>query len=278
MQFKKDHHTKLSAKRRYRISLFNESQFREILSVKLSRIQFIITMIFVALGIIGIFVILIIATPLRSILPGYMQPAQRHEAINNAIRIDSIATMAYINDAYIDNIKNILTDNIDSATPHTIDSTSQKLPLDSLLPSSELEKEFVKQFEEREKYNLSVLSPIAAEGMTFYNPVSGATPLIFNTPRLEFITSNVTPVSSVYRGTIISITYDNTDKYTVIIQHPNDFISKYAGLNDVFVLQGDKVNAGTRLGLHTKSKDTAPFTFELWHNGTALNPTEYISF
>lgn len=278
MKFNNSNHVKISTKRRYRISFFNETQFREIFSLKLSCAQFVSMVAVAVVGIIGIFVMLILVTPLRSVLPGYMQPAQRHEVINNAIRIDSIATIAQLNDHYINNIISILANEIDTIAPMVTDSISQKLPLDSLLPSSELEKEFVKQFEEREKYNLSVLSPIAAEGMTFYNPVIGAIPLTFNTPRLEFITSSTIPVSSVYRGTVISVTYTPNDKYTIIIQHPNDFISKYNGVNDVFVLQGDKVNAGSRLGLHSVTSKSVPLTFELWHNGTALNPTEYISF
>lgn len=270
---------KIAPKRHYRLSFFNESQFREIWSIKLSRAKFFASIFLLAIGITGIFTLFLLLTPLRSILPGYIQPAQRHEIINYAITLDSIATINDINSRYLNNINNILTDNIDNTPISPIDSAYSHLSPDSIKYSSEKEKEFIKQFENREKYNLSVLSPIAAEGMTFYNPASGATPNTFTSPQLSFITQSTTPVSSTYRGTIISCTYSPTNGHTIIIQHPNNFISKYSGLNNIFVIQGDKVRAGSRLGLHiNNSKNAIPLTFELWHNGTALNPTDYISF
>jgi murein DD-endopeptidase MepM/ murein hydrolase activator NlpD len=61
-----------------------------------------------------------------------------------------------------------------------------------------------------------------------------------------------------------------------VIQHPNEFISIYSGLSEIFVSNGDKINTGTRIGIAEAGK--FELKFELWHNGTALDPRQYINF
>jgi murein DD-endopeptidase MepM/ murein hydrolase activator NlpD len=87
----------------------------------------------------------------------------------------------------------------------------------------------------------------------------------------------LTPISAIYRGTVINIYRNSDDLYTIIVQHPNDFISVYDGLTTVFVKKGYKVQSGERLA-HAGERGDATFRFELWHNGAELNPTEYMTF
>ena len=144
--------------------------------------------------------------------------------------------------------------------------------------ATEAERQFVRSYEEEERFNLSVLSPIAAEGMIFTSPVTSSTsiePMPSQSPGVRIKGGSNLPVAAVYRGSVIAVNPQPDGTTSVILQHPNDFISIYSGLDDVFVGKGKKVAAGQRIG-HSQGK--TPVVFELWHNGTALNPEDYISF
>ena len=198
------------------------------------------------------------------------------------MRIDSLSTNVNINNAYLSNLINILKNDIDTtSSANSLNSdTIKHIPIDSIINTSLIERQFIQQFEDQEKFNLSVLAPIAAEGMMFYTPIYGASIKDNTSPlSIELITPTNSPISTIYNGTIIDSYYLPNVGNIIIIQHPNDFISKYSGINETFVLKGDKVTTGQRIGIsHQSNKDKQPFTFELWHKGSQLNPLDYIAF
>ena len=123
---------------------------------------------------------------------------------------------------------------------------------DSLLAASEAEMQFVRSYEEEERFNISVLAPIAAEGMVFSSPLPSAISLsdIVPTNGIKGITATanaVTPVSAVYRGTVISVA-TGADGLTTV--------------------------AARRIG-NIPSKGRV--VFELWHKGSPLDPAEFIA-
>ncbi|MCM1332848.1 MAG: M23 family metallopeptidase [Bacteroides sp.] len=226
---------------------------------------------------------LILLTPVRTLLPGYLKESQRQQVIASSIRVDSLLTHTELNSSYIANLQRILNmpgDTIDLATSIVADSIQE---IDSLLPASVAEKQFVRRFEEQEKFNLKVLSPIAAEGLDFFPPVAGAyttSPREQQAISVTLICAPKTPVTSVLSGTVIDCHKIFGRGYTVIIQHPNGFISKYSGIASSLVNTGEKVEPGTPIGLsgdNSAEKDTQVI-FELWHKGTPLNPWDYIPF
>lgn len=270
--------------RRFRLSFINENTFNQVWTIKMTQTRVILSIMLILFAIGCIVATLIVFTPIRTLLPGYLKDAQFQKNITNSIRIDSLTTEARIANAYITNIKRILTDDIDtvaiSATPL---DTATTLPIDSIIGASEIEKQFVRQFEEKEKFNLSVLSPLAAEGITFYPPIATASISTQTAEALgvRFITSRQAPISSIYNGTVVDCHYSDNNGYTIIVQHPNGFLSKYSGMAELFVANGDKIATGGRLGLSGKRDYTGaslPIIFELWHNGTPLNPRDYFAF
>lgn len=86
-------------------------------------------------------------TPVKKRLPGYMPPEQRARTEEAYLRVDSLRQLYMVQQAYIDNIVRVLdTDRV----PEKADTTNGALPLmpDSLLVSSEIEREFMKKMEE----------------------------------------------------------------------------------------------------------------------------------
>lgn len=274
--------TRFKTQKKFRLTFINENSFNEVWSIKMSRTRVILS-IFVILIAIGCIVsTLIVSTPIRTLLPGYLKTSQRQENVINSMRIDSLSTNVNINNAYLSNIINILNDNIDttSVTPPLASDTIKYIPIDSIINSSPIERQFIQQFEDQEKFNLSVLAPIVAEGMMFYTPIYGASVKENDSPlSIELITPTNSPISTIYNGTVIDSYYLPNIGNVIIIQHPNDFISKYSGIHEFFVSKGDKVTTGQRIGLsHQNNRSKKPFTFELWHKGTQLDPLDYIAF
>ena len=153
-----------------------------------------------------------------------------------------------------------------------------KTKADSLLAPSEAERQFVQLYEASDRFNLSVLTPIVAEGMAFYSPAPEALVEAVsndNATSVSFTQADLLPVSATYRGTVVSV-YNNAEGLkTVIVQHPNDFISLYSGLSECFTKPGARLLAGERIG-HSGKGNT--FTFELWHSGSATDPSDYVGF
>ncbi len=267
---------------RYRLQLVDDSHMSTLWSISGSRGRMLL------LAIILFFIITISGaallgmTPLRTMLPGYLKRSQRYEMTDMSTRVDSLSRLAAVNNRYLDNLVAILNDeiDIDSIRQAYTDSINRlQLPVDSLLGTSNAEREFVRRYEQRERFNVSVLSPVVAEGMVFYpavrSPITTA-----NEPsgRVSYQLSPSSPVSAIYRGTVIDSHYVPGEGYTMVIQHPHDFISRYTGIAEPMVEQGAKVNTGARIGLTSNARpdDRPPLTLEMWFNGSQLDPTEYI--
>ncbi len=272
--------TGFSNPRRYRLDFIAENTFNRVWTIRFGRAKvFIAAATFIA-AIAALMFVILFYTPVKSLLPSTLDDDLRSRYIDMALQIDSLENKAKINNRYIDNIVRVLSDD---AHPDSVTKTSGAViisgsQVDSLLQASEAERQFVKQYEEADRYNLSVLTPIAAEVMAFYSPVDGASDeptLVGQDTKLRFVEPGMLAISSTYRGTVILSYADGDDKSTVVVQHPNDFVSIYRGLNDCFVKIGDKLLAGQRIGHSGKNE---AFEFELWHSGAATNPGDYISF
>lgn len=282
---KVDKDIKKLLKRRVRVVLIDESRMRRIFNKRSTLPRFIVTLLIVSIiiGFIGMFII--VNTPLKSVLPGYLYSNERRDMIVNAQKLDSLNSEVALRNRYIDNIVSILNDNVDTVIPQITDTLKRIVPIDSIIATSEIERDYVAQYEYNQRFNLSVLSPLAATGITFVNPLHGAEARFpeegEDARRVTFDMQRLQPVSSVYRGTVLDI-YNTLDNgLTVIIQHPNDFISRYSGLTQIMTKRGEDVSPGSRIGLIERDKveelGINP-TFELWYKGAAVNPRNYIPF
>ena len=82
--------------------------------------------------------------------------------------------MLQIHALYLNNVSGILAGTMPIDSIREIDSLARVNP-DYEIPRSEEEMQFVKDFEEAEKYNLTVLdpNPVPTDGVFFYKPVNG---------------------------------------------------------------------------------------------------------
>lgn len=276
---------------KYRLSIINENTLEEVWKIKTSMFSGAILLLLFATFIISITAIIIIATPIRYYLPGYLDAEVREKALRSAIKADSLEQQLKFQEIYIHNIRDIFTGARQIDSVKYVDTVSVSAN-DPLLQKTDAEKEYTKRFEEEEKYNLSVLPQTAStpmESIVLFKPVKGLIIDKFNPTKgqygININASGKETVSSILEGTIIFAGYDIQSGYTIQIQHKNGFISIYKNNTLLLKKMGDKVSTGEAIAIvetqkESKEKDKSftTFGFELWYKGKALDPESYISF
>jgi murein DD-endopeptidase MepM/ murein hydrolase activator NlpD len=88
-------------------------------------------------------------------------------------------------------------------------------------------------------------------------------------------------VYAAYSGTVISANFTSEEGYVIAIQHPGNVVSLYRNNGVLLKHRGDVVRAGEPIAYVAAPErgDATPYLhFELWVNGSPVNPEEYISF
>jgi lipoprotein NlpD len=255
---------------------------------RISTSRFIISLYLcaVVLVVAAITVLLLFYSPLKRLMPGYVSPEVRHQIVETSIRMDSLYEAVQRHQLYVMNIQDILRGEIKVDSITTIDSLTV-LRSEDLMERTERENEFVRRYEETEKYNLTsqTLRKSDMEGLHFYPPVRGLLADPFNPADLHFgvdvLVTNDKNVNAVLDGTVLMSGYTANNGYVVVMQHTGNLVSVYRHLSSILVREGEKVKSGEVLGTAGVQGDKAlqPYLhIELWHKGTALDPTQYISF
>jgi lipoprotein NlpD len=271
---------------KYKLSFFNEATLEEVWSFRLSQLSAFVVLAVFAFFLIAITSFIIIKTPIRNYLPGYLDVEVRKEIVQNALKADSLERMLAVQKLYLDNVAGILTGTLPLDSIRTIDSLAHA-DANYEIPRGKAESEFVKKFEEEEKYNLSVLTPntVPIEGAFFYKPVSGVISSHYEAEKrhygVDLVAAERESVLATMDGTVVFTGFDVNYGNVIQIQHRNGFLSIYKHNELLLKDAGDRVVAGEAIALvgNTGKLSTGPHLhFELWYKGSPVNPEEYISF
>ena len=271
---------------KYRLVILNESTFEEKISFKLSRMNVFVTGSLFIIGLIGFTILLIAFTPLREYIPGYSSTKLKRQATELTYRTDSlVATLNYTN-RYLDNIRKVLKGDIENneinrdslfdqykLDPSTIDLTP--IREDSLLRE---------QVALEDKYNLFERN-INNTGQVLFSPLSGTISQEFNPENKHFAVDVVAPVDSpikaVANGTVIFAEWTAETGYVIILEHMDGLLSVYKHNGSLNKGQGDVVRSGEVIASvgNTGELTTGPHLhFELWSNGSPIDPLNFIDF
>lgn len=254
---------------------------------RVSTSRFIISLYILALviAVAAITAVLLFHSPLKTLMPGYVNPMMRKQIVESSLRIDSLNEAVMRHQQYVTNIQSILRGDLKVDSINTLDSLTVLRSAD-LVERTERETEFVLRYENEEKYNLT--APVQKNEMDklhFSPPLRGMIVTPFAPSRLNFgvdvASTNEHNVNAVLDGTILMSGYTANNGYVVIIQHAGNLVTVYKHLDSILKRESTKIKAGEAVGtIGTKDKAQGdPFLhFELWHKGTALDPAQYISF
>lgn len=272
---------------KYKLSFINEGTLEEVWAFRLSQLSAFVTLAVFAFFLIAFTSFIIIKTPIRNYLPGYLDVEVRKAIMDNALRADSLERMVEIQSLYLNNVAGIISGTIALDSIRSVDSLAHN-DINYEIPRSKEESEFVKDYEDEEKYNLTVLSDpekVPTSGVFFYKPVSGVVSSHYQSDARHFgVDIAAAPKESVLStldGTVIYTGFDPNHGNVIQIQHKNGFISVYKHNELLLKEVGDHVVAGEAIALvgNTGSLSTGPHLhFELWYKGNPVNPEDYIAF
>ena len=276
---------------KYRLVLLNDSTFQEIGYLRLSRLNTISVAGTLFVFLIAITYFTIAYTSLREFIPGYPDAEMRYNIIQNRIRLDSLEIELLYRDQYFNNLAAI----ISGKEPENY------LPLDTAdIIKDYTDIQFTRSDADialrQEFTSLSGTSLIKAPS-TPVDPSLQLDKIYFFTPAKGFITNSFNPLNNHF-GTdivaapneVVKATLDGTvtiaawtleTGHIIQIQHDYNIISVYKHNAELLKKVGARVRAGDAIAIVGNSGEltTGPHLhFELWHNGVALNPENFIVF
>ena len=253
-------------KNKYRLSIFRDESYQQVLSLKLSRLNVIAIISILTIVFLAIVVLIIVFTPAKELIPGYPSESTIRTIRMNYIMLDSLENEIDKRDRYFANLNQI----ISGKEPENYDI------LRTLI-------------EQDDEYSLAIIDDnrqiTSISKVHFFSPIKGIITNSFNPRNNHYGTDIVAApnqvVKAVLDGTITMATWTLDLGWLIQIQHENNLLSVYAHNAELLKKSGEFVRAGEPIAIIGNSGEltTGPHLhFELWHNGTPLNPENFIFF
>lgn len=285
---KKTNKKKLQKKllNKYRLVVLNEDTFEERFAVKLTQLNVFFLSSLAAIILVTLTTLLIVFTPLREYIPGYSSTALQKQALELDSKTDSLLKSINMNDAYINSLKSVLRGEV-SAVVINKDSIFKAAQADTdvlELNPSKADSLLREKVRNEDKYNLFE-SATSVKDFVFFPPVNGSISSGFEPNEKHFAVDIVvptnTPVKATSDGRVLFASWTSDAGYVIIIDHGDELVSVYKHNSSLTKSQGDFVRSREVIAISGASGElsTGPHLhFELWSNGTPLNPTNFIDF
>lgn len=272
---------------KYRLVILNESTFEEKISFKLSRLNVFVTGSLFIIGLIGFTTLLIAFTPLREYIPGYSSTRLKRQATELTYRTDSMVTVLNYTNRYLDNIRLVLKGDIENNEINR-DSLFEQFKLDpATIDLTPIREDSMLRAEValEDKYNLFERNTTGGKNLVLFSPVSGTISQKYDAEKKHFAVDVVapkdTPVKAVADGAVIFAEWTTETGYVIIMEHQDGLLSVYKHNGSLNKSQGDIIRTGEVIASigNTGELTTGPHLhFELWNNGSPVNPLDYIDF
>jgi len=276
---------------KYHLIIRNDETFEEKISFRLTKLNVFIVISTLVIILVVLVIYLVAFTSLREYIPGYTDVSLRKKLYELQIRADSLEADFKRKDLFIHNIKKIIegeeiVDELPKVIESNVDYDTIKLyksSEDSLLRA---------EFENRDAYNLQFddngelyRNSSSIRGFNFFAPIKGIITNKFNLAEkhygVDIVAKKNEAIKATLDGTVIFSDWTPETGYVIGIQHKRNIISVYKHNSALLKEEGGFVKAGETVAIIGESGEltTGPHLhFELWYNGTPINPEDYISF
>lgn len=273
----------------FRLVVLNDQTLEEKFSLRLTPMNIIIFGGTFALSLITITLYLIAFTPLREYIPGYTDVTIRRNLLSVALKTDSLDQKMEAQEAYLNNLLNVLNEKADTTKPLKATATGPLYDSIRKLEKSEEDALLRQQMEAGDKFELAE-GPIKAfasgiGSTAFFTPLKGTITNKYNAAQKHFgidiVAGANEVIKSALEGTVVIADFTAETGYVIGVQHGNNLMTLYKHNSALLKSVGDHVRAGEVLAIigNTGEFSTGPHLhFELWYNGSPVNPLEYISF
>ncbi|MFO8023458.1 MAG: M23 family metallopeptidase [Perlabentimonas sp.] len=274
-------------KSKYRLSIYNDQNFEEVWFMRLSRLNVISVIGGSSILLITIVTLLIAFTPIREFIPGYPDGTTRRHIVQNALKADSLEREIQQWKIYLGNLHTILRGErpVDKESLPDTSIRYQEIQFSRSIEDSLLRL----QIESEELYNLSLTDTRTNnENLTrlhFFPPVKGMVTNSFDAKNGHFGVDVVAPpnevIVAIANGTVTLSNWTLETGYVIQIQHDDNLLSVYKHNSKLLKRSGTQVKAGEAIAIIGNSGEltTGPHLhFELWHNGTPIDPEKHVVF
>ncbi|MEQ8325142.1 MAG: M23 family metallopeptidase [Vicingaceae bacterium] len=274
---------------KYRLVILNDSTFEEKVSLRLSPLNVFTIIGSFALILILSVAVIIVFTPIREYIPGYTDVDLRSDVIELAFRSDSIERQLELKQKYLNNLNLILSGKpIPQSNIDYVDST---LDYKEISYKRTAEDSLLRAYVESEdQFNISSASVITPSNFgirnfTFFSPLSGTITGEFDLESNHFGVDIVAPeneaIKSCLDGTVVFAEWTVETGFVIQVQHADNLLSIYKHNAVLLKNPGDFVKSGEAIAIIGNSGElsTGPHLhFELWFNGSPIDPQNYMVF
>ncbi len=272
---------------KYRLVVLNERTFEERVAFKLSRLNVLIFGSFFSIMLIFGTIFLIAFTPIKEYIPGYDSSMLKRQAAHLTFETDSLKNRLEVIENYANSLKPILIGEITNDFEiDSIQDLAQRVQIDQdKLDATKKDSLFREKVESKDRFPLMDEKLQNKAKVVFFAPINGTLSQTFNTENKHFAVDIVaktgTPVKAIADGTVIFSEWTTETGYVIILKHANNFLSVYKHNGTLLKNQGDLVKSGEAIasvGSTGQLTTGLHLHFELWSDGYAVNPINYIDF
>ena len=279
-------------RKKYRIVVYNNDTYEEKIHFQFTLLNFFNILVFSSVLLIVLVTYLIAFTPLREYIPGYTDVSLNRRVYEMEQRADSLETVFHQKDLYINNLKKIIMgEDFESDSINSLLTKSSNTDFSNIKDKKSKEDSLFRvEYETETRNNLfkqEIIkdNPTKYKLVSFFSPMNGIVTSHFNREEkhygVDLVAENNSVIKSTADGTVIYSDWTVENGYCIGIQHNGNMFSIYKHNAVLLKDDGDFVRAGEPIAIYgnSGSLSTGPHLhFELWYNGTPLNPEDYISF
>jgi murein DD-endopeptidase MepM/ murein hydrolase activator NlpD len=232
--------------------LFFKSRLISIVLVSLAIFLVIFALAFVVLA----------YTPLQQYVPGFLSDHQKEILIDDARKVDALEEELKGKEVYYSHLDSLIEEWIPNDTSNRELNASN---ISVLMPAEEQMK--------------------AIKNFYFFAPLHGIISKHFNYQEkhygVDVVTQKNEAVKATLNGRVVLSTWSAETGNTIVLQHSNNLISVYKHCSAILKKEGQFCKAGEVIAIigNTGEDSSGPHLhFELWLNGTPLNPASHMSF
>ena len=270
----------------YKIVVSNEETFEEKLSFRTNKTNVFFVLFLYSVLLIAFTISVVFFTQLREMVPGYSSTDLLNQAIYLTKKTDSLENELELNNKFYKSIESVLSgraDEIIYKDTLVLDNNLEDSEQQAVFPNSE-DSILRRYVENEDKFNLTK-NELVIENKMFVSPIKGEITQQFDPSNNHFaldLSADVgTPVKAVLDGKIIFSEWSVDTGYVLILDHGDNIISVYKHNSKSLKEQNIFVKAGEVIAYsgNQGALSTGPHLhFELWKNGTPINPEPLFNF
>ena len=221
--------------------------------------------------------------------PRFAERETRKELVNLSVSIDSLENELDNRDQYIQSIRSVLLGNVEAET-ETVQSQDVSAESPEVTENGQLkvvDSLFKSEFETGGSDFLLArsLEDLELRETFFFSPISGYISSAFDPKAdhfgIDIVSKKDEPVKCIADGTVVFASWTQDAGNVIAVQHRGNVLSVYKHNSTLLKKVGTFVSAGDIISIigNTGELSSGPHLhFELWYNGNAVNPEEFISF